>query len=575
MKAFREMAADLVAAAAGKDRTALLHLVAAPPRPEMGDFAFPCFSLSKELRQDPKRIAAGLAEKIPLAGTPFKEVKAEGPYLNFRLDDVALARLVLEAIAAEGKKFGQSEEGAGQTVIVDYSSPNIAKPFHIGHLRSTVIGAALYRIYKARGFRPVGINHLGDWGTQFGMVMAAFDAEPADTREEKLKSHPIAYSLELYVAYNKKCESDPAAREVAKTWFKRLEDGDPEAVASWRRFRDLSLTEFERIYRRLGVTFDRYQGESFYNDRMDAALDAARTAGIVSRPEGDSGPELVDLSDVDQNMPPFILKKSDGATLYATRELAAILYRLEEFHPSLLLYVVGTPQDLHFRQLKATLNKMGLADHEKIVHVQFGHVHGMSTRRGEIVMLEDVLDEAAAKAADKIEENIAAGKLDEDVDRKALAEAVGIGAIIANDLKHRRERDIHFDWDQVLQFDGETGPYLQYSYARIQGILRKAGGRPAGTIDAGLLTEPETRALLLALAGFPEVVGIARSENEPSLITTYLFGLTRAFNLFYTQRRVIGSGDATQAARLALVEACGLVIANGLRLLGIPILDKM
>lgn len=578
MKAFREMAADLVAAASGEDRVSLQYLIVAPPRPEMGDFAFPCFALSKKLRQDPKRIAAGLAEKIPLTGTPFKEVKAEGPYLNFRLDDAALARLVLDAVAAEGAKFGESDEGAGKTVVVDYSSPNIAKPFHIGHLRSTVIGAALYRIYRARGFKPVGINHLGDWGTQFGMVMAAFDGEPAGAREEKLKSHPIAYSLELYVAYNKKCEADPTAREVAKTWFKRLEDGDPEAVESWRRFRDLSLAEFERIYQRLGVTFDRYQGESFYNDRMESALDAARSAGIVSRPDGDAGPELVDLSDVDKNMPPFILKKSDGATLYATRELAAIRYRLEEFNPFLLLYVVGAPQELHFRQLKATLKKMGIEAQEKIVHVQFGHVLGMSTRRGEVVMLEEVLDEAAAKAADKIEENIAAGKLDAEVDRKALAEAVGIGAIIANDLKHRRERDIHFDWDQVLQFDGETGPYLQYSYARIQGILRKADNRPgsdAGGIDPSLLTEPETRALLLALAGFPDAIASARADNEPSLITTYLFGLTRAFNLFYTQHRVIGSGDATQAARLALVKACGVVIANGLRLLGIPVLEKM
>jgi arginyl-tRNA synthetase len=571
MKPFPYWIAELVASALGVAAEECRSLISAPPRPEQGDYAFPCFLPAKKLRQDPKKLAAELAAKIVLAGTPFRQVRAEGPYLNFRLDDVALAALTLTAIRDEAGSFGSSAEGGGRTVIVDYSSPNIAKPFHIGHLRSTVIGAALYRIYGARGFRPIGINHLGDWGTQFGMVMAAFDEQPRETREAELHAHPIAYSLKLYVEYNKKCEDDPAARETAKSWFKRLEDGEPEAVASWRRFRDLSLAEFERIYRRLGIAFDHYHGESFYNDKMEAALARARAAGAATRSE--DGAEMVDLAA--DAMPPFILRKSDGATLYATRDLAAALYRFETFHPALILYVVGTPQELHFRQLVRTLELMGIAEADRIAHVKFGHVHGMSTRRGEIVMLEDVLDEAAAKAAEKIEENIRAGKLDPEVDRKSLAEAVGIGAIVAHDLKHRRERDLLFDWDQVLQFDGETGPYLQYSYARIQGILRKAGAVPVPAVDHALLVEPETRALILALSRFPEAVGQARRENEPSLVATCLFELTQAFNLFYTQQRVLGSGAGVEAARLALVAAAGQVIANGLLLLGIPLLERM
>lgn len=568
MKRFEDIIAELVAGKAGGEPADYLDLITVPPRPEMGDYAIPCFGLAKTLKKDPKRIAADLAQGLDLAGTPFASVEAQGPYLNFRLDHAAMASWVLSAVWEEGERFGFSDRGRGETVIIDYSSPNIAKPFHIGHLRSTVIGASLYRIYRALGYRPVGINHLGDWGTQFGMVMAAF-SEKGD--EQELAHAPIAYSLKLYVDYNRRCEEDPEARELAKQWFKRLEDGEGEAVAMWRKFRDLSLAKFEKIYERLGIRFDAYTGESFYNDRMDSALERVRKAGVMEHSE--DGAWMIRLED--QGMPPFILRKSDGATLYATREIAAALYRFETYRPALMLYVVGTPQELHFRQFVESLRMMGLEWADRIVHVKFGHVHGMSTRRGEVVLLEEVLEEAVAKADEKIEENLKAGKLDPGVDRRSLAEAVGMGAIIANDLKHRRERDISFDWDQILQFDGETGPYLQYAYARIRGIMKKAGAEPDGKAGWELLAEPETRALIRLLADFPLAVDQAARDNEPSLITSCLFELCKAFNLFYTHHRVVGSGGDVEPARLLLCACTGRVIRNGLELLGVPVLESM
>ncbi|MFO8057443.1 MAG: arginine--tRNA ligase [bacterium] len=568
MKRFDHILAEVLSWCFSLSAEEVLEHIEAPPKLEMGDYALPCFGLAKKLRQDPKKIAADLAAKADLSSTPFASVEPAGPYLNFRLSDTELARSVLTAIYEEGRAFGTSEAGKGERVIVDYSSPNIAKPFHIGHLRSTVIGAALYRLYKALGYEPVGINHLGDWGTQFGMVMAAFSESGS---EHELIRRPIAYSLELYVSYNRRCEQDPAARDKARQWFRRLEEGEPEAVELWRKFRDLSLQKFEKIYERLGVRFDYYTGESFYNDRMEDALSRAESSGALS--SGEDGARMVRLDE--HGMPPFIMVKSDGATLYATREVAAALYRYETFAPRLMLYVVGTPQELHFKQLVESLLKMGFEWAERVVHVKFGHVHGMSTRKGEVVLLEDVLDEAGAKAREKIEDNVRAGKLDPEVDRDQLAEAVGIGSIIAHDLKHRRERDIIFDWDQVLQFDGETGPYLQYSYARIRGILRKAGAEPAPDVDFTCLCEPETRALLRKLADFPAVVESAVSDNEPSYLTTYLFELTRAFNIFYNQHRVVGSGEPYESARLLLVACTGQVLKTALELLGIPVLERM
>lgn len=571
MKQFKQRLARRLAAAAGGplDPETALALLETPPTPALGDLAFPCFALAKARRQNPGRIAAELAGR--LAEEPdewFKRVEAKGPYLNVFCSETALARETLTEILRQGDRFGHSDQGRGQTVIIDYSSPNIAKPFHIGHLRSTVIGAALYRIYGALGWQPIGINHLGDWGTQFGMVMAAYAERP---EEAELARHPIRYALKLYTEFNRRAESDERAREQARQWFYRLESGEAEATAVWRKFRELSLAEFQRIYQRLGIRFDYYTGESFYNDRMEAALERVRAAGLLER--GEDGVELVRLEE--DKLPPLLLRKSDGATLYATRDLAAALYRWETFHPAKMLYVVGTPQALHFQQLIGVLKKMGCEWAERLVHVKFGHVQGMSTRRGEVVFLEEVLDEAAARAREKIAENVQAGKLEPASATAELAEAIGLGALIVQDLKHRREREVVFDWDQALNFDGETGPYLQYTYARICGILRKSGRAAPRQADWSLLAEPETRELVKALARFPETLVRAGEDNEPSVLTDGLFELTKQFNMFYNTQRVLGSGGAVEEARLLLVDAVRQVLKNGLELLGIKPLERM
>jgi len=603
MKKFKQELARRIAEAAGGriEPAEVLSLLEAPPQPEMGDLAFPCFTLSKKLKQNPAKIAADLAGKLKAeAGASFKQIAAKGPYLNFFFDETALARETLTDIRAQTDHFGGSEEGQGQTVVIDYSSPNIAKPFHIGHLRSTVIGATLCRIYAALGFRPVGINHLGDWGTQFGMVMAAYSESPD---EAELEEHPIRYSLKLYTEFNRRAEAEEAAREQARQWFRRLEAGDPEATALWQKFRELSLGEFQRIYQRLGIRFDHYMGESFYNDKMEDAITRVEKAGLMEK--GEDGAELVRLEE--EKMPPLLLRKSDGATLYATRDLAAAIFRWERYHPARILYVVGTPQELHFRQLIRVLEKMGCDWAQNLVHVKFGHVQGMSTRQGTAVFLEDVLDEAAARAREKIAENVKAGKLDPASATEELAEAIGIGALIAQDLKNRRERDVVFDWDQALNFDGETGPYLQYTHARICGILRKSGRPVPEKADYSLLAEPETLELLKALSRFPEAVEKAGAENEPSYIADNLFSITKNFNAFYNTNRVILIFDEQfksfyrqvtgqdlkidaplvtteqlirkkqlqEVARLMLVDAVRQVLHNGLALLGIKPLEQM
>ncbi len=538
-----------------------------PPNPEMGDLSFPCFPLAKLLRKSPQAIASELAKLIELSGTGLAQVKVDKAYINFVINADALAREILLAVHEQGPAYGTSVLGQGRTVLVDYSSPNIAKTFHIGHLRSTVIGAALYRLMAAMGYKPVGINHLGDWGTQFGMVMAAYSEAPD---EKALREDPIGYSLKLYTEFNKRVEDSPEDRDKAKEWFKRLEDRDEQAYSLWQMFRGLSLEEFERLYDRLGIKFDHYTGESFYNDKMEQALTLVEKAGLVEK--GDDGAELVRL---EGDMPPALLRKSDGATLYLTRDLAAAMYRKDTFDPELMLYVVGTPQSLHFEQLTRVLKMMGCEWADNMVHVKFGHVHGMSTRRGNVIFLSDVIDEAVAKSREKIEENIKDGKLDSDVDVDELSEAVGIGALVASDLKSRREKDVNFDWDQILQFDGETGPYLQYTHARICGILSKSKNRVSPDVDWSLLGEPETRELIKRLGFYPGVIQKAAQEFEPSLITTYLFELASLFNSFYNKHRVLDSGQALEPARLLLVDVVRQVLHNALCILGIKPLDRM
>jgi arginyl-tRNA synthetase len=568
MKSRKKDLADIISKATSLSAQEAFRLIEVPPQPEFGDLAFPCFALARLEKKNPSEIASRLAAEVSLEGTAFRELEASGPYLNFFLEESALTKEILLAIHTEKDKYGTSPAGAGQTVVIDYSSPNIAKPFHIGHLRSTVIGAALTRIYQALGYETVGINHLGDWGTQFGMVMAAYKENPD---EDMLRQDPVRYLLKLYTGYQARAENEESAQDAARTWFKRLENGDPEAVRLWERFKGLSLEEFQRVYERLDIHFDYYTGESFYNDKMDSVIEKIIGAGLLSR--GEDGAEMVRLDDY--GMPPCLLRKSDGATLYATRDLAAAIYRAETFMPARILYVVGTPQELHFRQLFKVLELMGYEWADRLFHVKFGHVQGMKTRRGEVVFLEDVVEEAKARAREKINENIQAGKLEQDQDMEELAENIGTGAIIANDLKNRRERDVIFDWDKVLNFDGETGPYLQYTHARICGILRKANKPVNDDANLLLLSEAEESTLVKHLSRYPDVVDQAGAENEPSIITTYLFDLTKAFNIFYIKHRVVGSGEGLERARLYMVDAVRQVLKNGLGILGIKALERM
>ena len=567
MRAFRQALLDLIPQVFPAVEAAPPEMLTVPPDPALGDLCLQAFPLAQVLRQGPLQIAAQIAAAAQdLPG--FARVEQKGPYVNLFLDPAALAEAVLRAVAEQGESYGQVDLGHAATVVVDYSSPNIAKPFGIGHLRSTVIGAALYRLYRAAGYRVVGINHLGDWGTQFGLLLAAFD-EQGD--EAALEADPVEYCYRLYVEFSARRQEDPALAERARQWFKRLEDGDLEAVARWEQLRELSLREFERVYRRLGVSFDYLRGESYYNDLMPATLERVRQAGLLKL---DEGAQIVDLAD--QNMPPALLVKSDGASTYLLRDLAAAESRHAEFGFAWCLYVIGSPQVLHMRQLRAVLGKLGDAWAEAVVHVNFGHILGMKTREGNLIFLDEVLDEAAQRSRAKIEENQQRGWTEADLDTEAIAEAVGIGAIVFNYLKQNRIHDINFDWDRMLSLDGDSGPYLQYAYSRTGGILRKGGSETMPVCDPALFAaaSEQDRALLVALGGLSGAVERSVQENAPHHLCQYLLELATAFSRWYTTHQVLGSGE-WEAPRLALVHATRQALGNGLRLLGLAPLERM
>ncbi len=543
------------------------QILTVPPDPAMGDLCLQAFPLAKALRRPPQQIAEEIATGA--AGLPgFSKVDQQGPYVNFFLDPVALAKAVLGEAAERGEAYGNPELGAGQTVVVDYSSPNIAKPFGIGHLRSTVIGAALYRLYRATGYRVVGINHLGDWGTQFGLLLAACEDEGD---EAALEADPVEYCYRLYVDYSKRRDHDVTIADRARQWFKRLEAGDQAAVVLWTRIRELSLREFDQVYGRLGVSFDYVRGESYYNQRLEATLEVVREAGLLQE---DAGALIVDLSDLD--MPPGLLAKSDGASTYLLRDLAAAMSRAEDFSFDRCLYVIGSPQALHMQQLRAVLAKLGCPWAEGMVHVNFGHILGMKTREGNLIFLNQVLDEAAQRSRAKVEENQQRGWTEGDIDVLAIAEAVGLGAIIFNDLKQNRVHDITFDWDRMLNFDGDSGPYLQYAYSRTGGILRKGECEVVAEYDAGAFAQASEhdRALLVALANMSLAVERSVVDNAPHHLCQYLLELATMFSRWYTNHQVLGSGE-WEAPRLAVVHAVRQALGNGLRLLGITPLERM
>ena len=556
------IASELAKVIEGLDQETILNLLEQPKSSDLGDIAFPAFSLAKIERKAPQAIAADIAEKID--ASHFEKVVATGPYVNFFLDKSQISDQVIKSVIQAGADYGQQEEGQGANVTIDLSSPNIAKPFSVGHLRSTVIGDAISNIYKKMGYNTIKINHLGDWGKQFGLLMVAYKKWGS---KEAVEANPIDELLKLYVRINAEIENNPALDDEGRLWFKKLEDGDPEATELWQWFRDESLVEFNRIYKLLGVEFDSLNGEAFYNDKMDEAVQILEDKGLLKESKGAS---IVELDDV--NLPPAMIKKSDGATLYITRDIATAIYRARTYNFVKNIYAVGQEQSNHFRQLKAVLKKMGFDWSDDMVHVDFGLVtknrQKLSTRKGNIILLEPTLQEAISRAKAQIEE-----KNPELENKEEVAHAVGVGAVKFYDLKTDRRNGYDFDLEAMVSFEGETGPYVQYAYARIQSILRKANFTPS-TDATYSLSDPESWEIIKLLQDFSRVVKRAAENYDPSLIAKYAINLAQAFNKYYAHTRILDESPERDS-RLALSYSTAVVLKEALRLLGVDAPDKM
>ena len=556
------IASELAKVIEGLDQETILNLLEQPKSSDLGDIAFPAFSLAKIERKAPQAIAADIAEKID--ASHFEKVVATGPYVNFFLDKSQISDQVIKSVIQAGADYGQQEEGRGANVTIDLSSPNIAKPFSVGHLRSTVIGDALSNIFRKMGYNTIKINHLGDWGKQFGLLMVAYKKWGS---KEAVEANPIDELLKLYVRINAEIENDPELDEEGRLWFKKLEDGDPEATELWQWFRDESLVEFNRIYKLLGVEFDSLNGEAFYNDKMDEAVQILEEKGLLKESKGAS---IVELDDV--NLPPAMIKKSDGATLYITRDIATAIYRARTYNFVKNIYAVGQEQSNHFRQLKAVLKKMGFEWSDDMIHVDFGLVtknrQKLSTRKGNIILLEPTLQEAISRAKAQIEE-----KNPELENKEEVARAVGVGAVKFYDLKTDRRNGYDFDLEAMVSFEGETGPYVQYAYARIQSILRKANFTPS-TDATYSLNDPESWEIIKLLQDFSRVVKRAAENYDPSLIAKYAINLAQAFNKYYAHTRILDESPERDS-RLALSYSTAVVLKEALRLLGVDAPEKM
>ena len=556
------IASELAKVIDSLDQDAILNLLEQPKSSDLGDIAFPAFSLAKVERKAPQAIAADIAEKIDQSA--FEKVVATGPYVNFFLDKSKISDQVIKSVIEAGADYGQQDEGHGQNITIDLSSPNIAKPFSVGHLRSTVIGDALSNIFRKMGYNTIKINHLGDWGKQFGLLMVAYKKWGS---KEAVEANPIDELLKLYVRINAEIENDPELDEEGRLWFKKLEDGDPEATELWQWFRDESLVEFNRIYKLLGVEFDSLNGEAFYNDKMDEGVQILEDKGLLKESKGAS---IVELDDV--NLPPAMIKKSDGATLYITRDIATAIYRARTYNFVKNIYAVGQEQSNHFRQLKAVLKKMGFDWSDDMVHVDFGLVtknrQKLSTRKGNIILLEPTLQEAISRAKAQIEE-----KNPELENKEEVAHAVGVGAVKFYDLKTDRRNGYDFDLEAMVSFEGETGPYVQYAYARIQSILRKANFTPS-TDATYSLNDPESWEIIKLLQDFSRVVKRAAENYDPSLIAKYAINLAQAFNKYYAHTRILDESPERES-RLALSYSTAVVLKEALRLLGVDAPEKM
>lgn len=572
MKDFKMQIAEKIAEVTSINVNEIKGYIEIPKDANMGDYAFPCFSLAKSLRKAPPMIASDIKEKIDITDTDIETVEIVGGYLNFNISKNELAKVVLEEIALKNEEYGKSDIGNGKKIVIDYSAPNIAKPFHIGHLRSTVIGGALYNIYKYLGYTVTGVNHLGDYGTQFGKLIEGYKLWG---QEYNIDENPIEELTKIYIRINEACKQDEQVLENCRNNFKKLEDGDKYCTEVWEKFRSLSLKEFKKVYELLGSKFDSWNGEAFYSDKMPEVIDILSKTGRLVESQG---AKIIDLESEGINTP-CIIEKSNGSTTYATRDLAAILYRARTYDFDKALYVTSYEQVLHFKQVFEVAKLLGLDEKytKGLEHVAFGMVllptGKMSTREGNVVKLEELLNEAISKVKEIIEEKNPDFAEEEKQD---IAKKVGIGAVIFNDLSGSRIKDEIFDWDTMLNFNGETGPYIQYTYVRTNSVLKKAGYLPEiKDIDFSRLTDKEAQNVLKLIYSFTNIIEQATVKNEPSVIARFLIDLSKAYSSFYNENKIIVEDKAIQDARVYLTHATNLVLKNGAKLLGIDMPEKM
>jgi arginyl-tRNA synthetase len=551
----------------GFDTQKVEQLLEVPPKADMGDFAFPCFQLAKVFRKAPNMIAADIAEQI--GEQPFlAKVEVKGAYLNFFVDKTIFVRQVMERACQPG--YGKSDLGEGKTVCIDYSSPNVAKKFHVGHLRTTIIGNSLYKIFTKLGYQVERINHLGDWGTQFGKLIVAYKKWGS---KEAVEENGIAELMNIYVKFHEEAEKDDSLNDEARAWFTKMEQGDQEALEIWQWFKDISLIEYKKTYEMLGIEFDSYAGESFYCDKSKRVIDECNAKNLLEESEG---AYIVRLDEY--NMAPCIVMKKDGSSIYATRDLAAVLYRKDTYHFDKCIYVTGLEQKLHFAQVFKVIELLGYEwAKEQLVHVPYGLVSlkggKLSTRKGNIIYAEDILNESVNRIHEIIEE-----KNPNLPDKADVAHKVGVGAILFNDLYNQRIKDVVFDWDKIHNFDGETGPYVQYTYARAASILRKRNLSEFDMdccIDCSILTDDASIALLKEINRYPEVIKAAADRLEPSVVARYAMAVAQAFNKFYHDNQCIVEDEEVCNARLKLLSLAKTILRDSLGLLGIECPEQM
>ena len=566
---FKNIIANAIAQVININQAEIKKSIEKPKGTENGDYSFPCFRLAKTLKKAPQAIATEIKENIKLNENEITKVEVVGGYLNFFVNKELLAKEVLQEVFYD-EEYGKSTIGNGKNIVIDYSAPNIAKPFHIGHLRSTVIGAALYKIYKYLGYNVTGINHLGDYGTQFGKLIEGYKLWG---NEYNIEENPIDELTKIYIRINQACKEDENVLENCRNNFKKLEDGDPYCVEIWKKFRELSLKEFQKVYDILGSKFDSWNGEAFYSDKMAEIVEILEKSGNLIESEG---AKIVDLEDKGINTP-CIIEKSNGSSTYATRDLAAIMYRARTYDFDKALYVTSYEQVLHFKQVFEVARILGLDEKytNGLEHVAFGMVllptGKMSTREGTSVKLSELLDEAISRAKTIIEQ-----KNPELENKEEVAKKVGVGAVIFNDLAQSRVKDEIFDWDTILNFQGETGPYIQYTYVRTKSVIEKAGGVPTiKEVNTNLLKDEYSIRLIKLIYEFEDVLIQVTDKNEPSILSRYLIDVAKAYSNFYNENKIIDEDKNLQNARVYLTYSVGKILKIGAGLLGIEMPDRM